>query len=82
MSAALLGQLSNALVDLVARASPSVVGVEHAQGRGTGMILTDDGYVLTNAHVVKGAKALRVARSTGETVAAEVIGENSMRSML
>jgi S1-C subfamily serine protease len=77
MSAALLGQLSNALVDLVARASPSVVGVEHAQGRGTGMILTDDGYVLTNAHVVKGAKALRVALSTGETVAAEVIGADA-----
>jgi serine protease Do len=51
----LLGQLSGELEELVARAAPSVVGVEHRRGQGSGTVLTGDGYVLTNAHVVAGA---------------------------
>ncbi|BDG10460.1 trypsin-like peptidase domain-containing protein [Anaeromyxobacter paludicola] len=51
-----LAQLSRDLADLVARASPSVVGVEHRRGQGSGLVLTPDGYLLTNAHVVRGAE--------------------------
>jgi S1-C subfamily serine protease len=53
----LLAQLSRELEALVARTAPGVVGVEHRQGQGSGMVLTGDGYVLTNAHVVAGAAA-------------------------
>jgi serine protease Do len=51
----LLGQLSRELELLVARTAPGVVGVEHGRGQGSGVVLTGDGYVLTNAHVVAGA---------------------------
>jgi serine protease Do len=51
----LLAQLSRELETLVARAAPSVVGVEHRRGQGSGLVLTGDGYVLTNAHVVAGS---------------------------
>ena len=57
------------LADLVARIEPSVVSVETlvvrgastTGGAGTGIILTPDGQVLTNAHVVAGASAIRVS---------------------
>jgi len=51
----LLDQLSHELEALVARTAPGVVGVEHRRGQGSGVVLTGDGYVLTNAHVIAGA---------------------------
>jgi len=57
------------LADLVARVQPSVVSIETSvvrgnltgRGAGTGVILTSDGEVLTNAHVVANAVAIRVS---------------------
>jgi len=53
----LLAQLSRELEELVARTAASVVGVEHRRGQGSGLVLTGDGFVLTNAHVIAGAAA-------------------------
>jgi S1-C subfamily serine protease len=48
------------------------------QAAGTGMILTSDGEILTNHHVVEGATALTVqVVSTGKTYRAAVIGYDS-----
>ncbi|MFL5318850.1 MAG: S1C family serine protease [Myxococcaceae bacterium] len=74
----LLSTFSNELVELAAKTSPSVVGVEHRFGHGTGLVLANDGYVLTNAHVV--ARGDRKARSVGikakgrTDMKAEVVG--------
>jgi len=46
--------------DLVARVEQSVVSVQTGTGQGTGVILTPDGEILTNAHVVEGARLLTV----------------------
>lgn len=44
-------------------------------GAGTGMVLTSDGYVLTNNHVVDGATDISVTVvSTGKTYTAKVVG--------
>lgn len=55
--------------------SPSVVTISADMGGGvgigTGMIITDDGEILTNSHVVNGASAIRV-RLAGETEPREV----------
>lgn len=50
-----LAALSDALADLVARAAPAVVGVEHRRGQGSGVVLAPDGWILTNAHVARAA---------------------------
>jgi len=43
---------------------------------GSGVILTENGYIATNAHVVEGAELLKVVFSNGETTEAELIGSD------
>ncbi len=73
----LLQQFSDDLEELVARASPAVVGVEHGRGHGTGLFLTPDGYVLTNRHVVRHSRRQTVTLSSGEERKATFIGGDS-----
>jgi serine protease Do len=69
-----LAQLSRDLAALVARASPSVVGIERRRGQGSGLVLSPDGYVLTNNHVAGAQGPLRVRLSGGREVEAERVG--------
>jgi serine protease Do len=69
-----LGQLSRDLQALVARAAPSVVGIEQRRGHGSGFVLAPDGYLLTNAHVARGLAPLQVRLSGSEPVPAERVG--------
>ena len=45
-------------------------------GRGTGFVISDDGYVISNRHVVAGAGTLTVVLADGEERAAELVGED------
>lgn len=65
------------IASLTERVSPSVVSIISSapdsgrssmyQAAGTGMIVSKDGYVLTNKHVVNGARAVTIVTSTGTT---------------
>src|SRR5450432_2730497 len=73
-----LSEFSDELETLVAAAAPSVVAVEHGRGQGSGIIVSSDGYVITNAHVVQGRPgAVSVRMAGGEDLPAEVVGEDS-----
>ncbi len=51
---------------------------EHIQkALGTGVIISKDGYLLTNVHVVKGATRIKVKLANGETYEAEIVGLDS-----
>jgi Do/DeqQ family serine protease len=41
---------------------------------GSGVIISDKGYILTNNHVIRGADAIQVGLRDGRTAAAEVVG--------
>jgi S1-C subfamily serine protease len=69
-----LAQFSADLADLVARAAPGVVGVEQHRGQASGVVLSADGYVLTNAHVVHAMRQPRIRLSGSEVVKAEIVG--------
>jgi serine protease Do len=43
-------------------------------GQGTGVIISEDGYIVTNNHVVEDADEVRVTLSDGRTEKAEVVG--------
>lgn len=69
---------SSAVIDVAKKVGPSVVsittqavtqgffGMTEAEGQGTGIILTADGLILTNNHVVAGASSLTVFTSDGK----------------
>ena len=62
-----IAQVANVLADSVVTIS-SVIdnGAESGEATGTGVVLTADGEILTNAHVIDGASEVRV-RFAGET---------------
>ncbi len=72
-----LEALSADVAELVARAAPAVVGVEHRRGQGSGLVLAQDGYVVTNAHVARGGGPLRVRLSGARVVPAERVGTDA-----
>lgn len=45
----------------------SVFGTSALEGAGTGIVVSKDGYILTNKHVVQGSQAVRVVTSNGTT---------------
>lgn len=57
------------------QASPAVVTIKSGAGHGSGFIVSPDGWIITNAHVVAdGPRTLTVQLSDGRQVPADVIG--------
>ena len=69
-----LAQLSRELAALVSRAAPAVVGLMHGRGQGSGVVLAEDGYILTNSHVARSSGDLRVRLPDGVTMAGKLVG--------
>jgi 2-alkenal reductase len=75
-----------ATIAAVNRVGPSVVTVistytvrsfgrtQQAESRGSGVVISPNGYIVTNNHVVEDATALRVILATGEQREAQLVG--------
>jgi S1-C subfamily serine protease len=56
----------------------SELGYQSAESAGTGIVLTSDGMILTNNHVIEGSTSVAVTvESTGESYAATVVGTDA-----
>ncbi|WOC32034.1 MULTISPECIES: S1C family serine protease [Caproicibacterium] len=50
-------------------------------GEGSGVITSSDGYIMTNAHVVEGATALKVVLSNNKSYEAKLIGSDTVTDL-
>jgi S1-C subfamily serine protease len=71
------------VIDAAERAGPSVISVRRRRGKsprdalegaGSGVIVTPDGYALTNNHVVRGAERIEAVLHDGQVLDVEVVG--------
>jgi S1-C subfamily serine protease len=80
----LLDAYSRAVIEVAERVGPSVAAIDirkqqargpnGAEGAGSGVIITPDGFVLTNNHVVEDSSSLEVSLTDGRSFAAQVVG--------
>jgi Trypsin-like serine proteases, typically periplasmic, contain C-terminal PDZ domain len=66
--------LQSAFVNVVSSISPSVVQIEDQRGLGSGIVLDKAGDVVTNNHVVTGAKVFTVTTQDGRRYRARLVG--------
>lgn len=70
---------------IAASVSPSVVEVNatlsNGSSTGSGVILTSDGQIITNNHVISGASSIKVKTSDGKSYTAKVVGTDSKKDL-
>lgn len=69
---------------MIKKAITSVVGIEAenysgyiTSRTGSGIILTENGYIITNSHVISGCDSINVTLNSGECYTAFVVGDDS-----
>lgn len=81
-------RIFESIPDVVEAVNPAVVGVVNYQnvkgyaepmavGSGSGFVVSEDGYILTNAHVVSEAVYLEVLFDDGSSVPAKLVGKDT-----
>ncbi len=68
----------NAVVEIVVSGTTQNIWgqLQPMQGAGSGVIVSEDGYIATNHHVIAGANKVQVTLHNGETYAARIVGSD------
>jgi S1-C subfamily serine protease len=87
----LLDAYSQAVTNVVSAVGPAVVNIrvkrkvparhraapQEMEGSASGVIITPDGYIITNSHVVEGARTIEVGLADGTSYTAKLVGQDS-----
>ena len=78
------------VVEISRKVGPAVVGIssksqvpnifgqlQEGQSSGSGILISEDGYIITNNHVVDGAKEITILLNTGKEYKAKLIGKDA-----
>ncbi|AGJ56349.1 trypsin-like peptidase domain-containing protein [Streptomyces sp. NPDC047804] len=70
---------------VAAAVSPAIVEISatssSGEATGSGVVITADGEIVTNNHVISGASKIEVALSTGKTYTADVVGTDADKDL-
>jgi S1-C subfamily serine protease len=77
----LLDSYSRTISSVAAQVAPAVVNIRveagrRGEGNGSGFFIAPDGFILTNSHVVHGARKIEVTLADTRTFAANLVGED------
>ncbi|WP_158299680.1 S1C family serine protease [Glycomyces paridis] len=67
--------------EIVDKIGPSVVTIVTDSAEGSGVVYSEDGYIVTNNHVVDGAQAVEVRFSDGSTSDASIVATDSTQDL-
>lgn len=70
-----------ALQEVYEKVSPSTVSITAGTASGSGIIMTESGYVITNCHVISGAASLTVMLEDGREFPAELVGKDNLSDL-
>ncbi len=59
----------------------TVFGTVPSESAGSGVIISEDGYIVTNNHVIDGAKDIEVVLATGQTYEGKLIGASKINDL-
>lgn len=68
----------DSVTDVTEQALPSVVQIITDSGSGTGFIVSEDGLLVTNRHIVGSARRVTILTATGEEYRGEVVQQHSV----
>jgi S1-C subfamily serine protease len=71
-----LQSLSDAIVEVAKKVSPSVVQVSAGRGLGSGVIWTKEGHIITSNHVIGRSEKVQVGSKGGEELDATIVGRD------
>ena len=80
----LLDEYSTRVMRVVEEVGPAVVSIRTSanssgvsrNGAASGVVIAQDGFILTNSHVVRGARGITVSMASGEQYEASLVGED------
>ena len=77
-----LDAYSRVVTAVAERLGPSVANLRVGRrGSGSGVVITPDGFMLTNAHVISGGRRVRASFTSGVDLAAEVVGVDPLSDL-
>lgn len=68
--------LSDETVEIVANVAASVVNISNQSGRGTGVIWSAEGYIITCSHVIGRSSSVTIGLADGRSFEAKVLGQD------